>query len=553
MVGLYEAHTPPDKSTYGIADINQTNGSAISLDTLVGHLTSYPISTTAFDPYHNLIFMITGDSINTYLISIDIPTGQLSTRYQVDSSGDGTPGEVSSLLYGLFFNYVDSNTYFLHLKTRSDTAWHLAKINPATNEVTDIITLPRVVSVGTPYLDCQHQKIFFIQYNPSAMPLSIVTYDLESNSFYSVPLEGVTNANVGYCFALNPNDNLLYGYEQDPSYWSAPTYLMGLRMVRVDPVTGNIAYLTPVSHLNVPGEEIVIDPVSNKIYFFAVTTNPGKDDLYCFDITSQTLTSLPVGYIDNNPNSGFTRIAFYPTLDQLPASDFTFDNVCQSFPTTFSPNLNAGSFWWNFGDPASGSSNESMLSNPDHIYSEAGTYEVTMIASTCYKSDTVIRQVTIEPFPHIGLGTDTIMCSNQPQTPLQLDVTVPGYEYEWQDQSTLPTFTVTQPGIYWVNISGSCGSISDTLKVLSQICDCGITLLPNLTEHTAYVHLDCEVTTYHHLHLELFDMLGRKVIDRSVTENDFELNVNRVSSGVLSYRFRDDNHTIQTGKLVVIH
>lgn len=51
---------------------------------------------------------------------------------------------------------------------------------------------------------------------------------------------------------------------------------------------------------------------------------------------------------------------------------------------------------WDFGDPLSGSSNNSSLNNPSHLYSEKGSYLVTLITSNQYHcKDTIIKTVKI--------------------------------------------------------------------------------------------------------------------------------------------------------------
>ena len=55
------------------------------------------------------------------------------------------------------------------------------------------------------------------------------------------------------------------------------------------------------------------------------------------------------------------------------------------------------SWYWNFGDPASGTNNFSSLQNPDHIFTAPGTYSVCLTAhgsdSLCY--DTWCREIVI--------------------------------------------------------------------------------------------------------------------------------------------------------------
>jgi hypothetical protein len=50
---------------------------------------------------------------------------------------------------------------------------------------------------------------------------------------------------------------------------------------------------------------------------------------------------------------------------------------------------------WNFGDPSSGGLNASVSSNPVHVFNQAGTYSVRLIASNALGSDTLIQQVPI--------------------------------------------------------------------------------------------------------------------------------------------------------------
>ncbi|MCB9080849.1 MAG: gliding motility-associated C-terminal domain-containing protein [Lewinellaceae bacterium] len=64
------------------------------------------------------------------------------------------------------------------------------------------------------------------------------------------------------------------------------------------------------------------------------------------------------------------------------------------------------------------------------------------------------------------LGVDIVLCRNQDQ---ELDARTfsPGETYRWQDGSTDPLFTVTQPGLYWaeVSFSDNC-QIRDSIRVL---------------------------------------------------------------------------------------
>lgn len=94
----------------------------------------------------------------------------------------------------------------------------------------------------------------------------------------------------------------------------------------------------------------------------------------------------------------------------------------------------------------------------------AGTYRDTVrYSSGC---DSLIRAVTVSINPKPSLGADRVSCL--PQNPVTLNGTTAGaVSYEWQDGSTNPAFTVTQPGLYWVEANFGTCSTRDSVNVSS--------------------------------------------------------------------------------------
>jgi hypothetical protein len=74
------------------------------------------------------------------------------------------------------------------------------------------------------------------------------------------------------------------------------------------------------------------------------------------------------------------------------------------------------------------------------------------------------------------LGSDTTICQGDS---FDLSASFPGATYLWQDNSTDSTFTVTQGGIYWVEITLNGCTVSDTINVSETIID------PSLGNDTA--------------------------------------------------------------------
>lgn len=52
---------------------------------------------------------------------------------------------------------------------------------------------------------------------------------------------------------------------------------------------------------------------------------------------------------------------------------------------------------WNFGDPTSGSSNVSVLTNPSHVFATAGSYAVRLIAGNSISTDTMDLTIVVNP------------------------------------------------------------------------------------------------------------------------------------------------------------
>lgn len=90
-----------------------------------------------------------------------------------------------------------------------------------------------------------------------------------------------------------------------------------------------------------------------------------------------------------------------------------------------------------------------------------GTYWVqTKDANGCIDRDTIV--LSGSPINPIHLGADTSLCGGNT---ILLNAGA-GYDgYLWQNGSTGQTFTVTQPGTYWVTATDSCGADTDSLTV----------------------------------------------------------------------------------------
>ncbi|MFT6322602.1 MAG: gliding motility-associated-like protein [Halieaceae bacterium] len=107
------------------------------------------------------------------------------------------------------------------------------------------------------------------------------------------------------------------------------------------------------------------------------------------------------------------------------------------------------SYTWN------GGTSDSVLS-----VTATGQYSVNVQVGSCIDRDTI--QVSVNPYPLVSLGSDTVLCVGQSYI---VQVNNQGATYLWNDGALGAAKNIVTAGTYWVNVSiGNCQS-SDTLIV----------------------------------------------------------------------------------------
>ena len=153
------------------------------------------------------------------------------------------------------------------------------------------------------------------------------------------------------------------------------------------------------------------------------TTAHGQNPTHLFSASGDYLVELLV----TDDNSCQERITQTVRVNDRPAADFSFDLVCEGEITSFNDLSTTAvgtilSWQWDFGDPSSGGSNTSNLQNPQHFYSNAGTYQVKLIVEA-FGFDTITQDVTVYALPQTDFSWST-PCLNEV---IQLtDQTLPG-------------------------------------------------------------------------------------------------------------------------------
>lgn len=212
-----------------------------------------------------------------------------------------------------------------------------------------------------------------------------------------------------------------------------------------------------------------------KLYGTAGTASNG--DLSAINLT--TNTSSLVGNFSPGPVSGKSDMASFFCSDiQAYFSDSL--TGCSSQLVFFHDSSTGavGNWNWNFGDPASGTSDTSTLQNPSHQFSGPGTYTVTLVVSTganiCYSNaiDSAFLVITISASagPALTPAQTQVSCNNSCDGTASISAsggTVP-YSYIWSNGQSSSSITGLCAGTFSVVVTDSAGCSSSSIFNITQ-------------------------------------------------------------------------------------
>ena len=143
------------------------------------------------------------------------------------------------------------------------------------------------------------------------------------------------------------------------------------------------------------------------------------------------------------------------TVSPLPTANFSAPaSACARAPVTFTnASTGATSYQWDFGDGVG----TSTATNPTYAYTTAGTFTVTLIATSGVACrDTFTRPITIYPKPTADFSY-TIECMGSPTSFTDNSIGAVSYQWNFGDGSPLntvpnPTHTYATAGTYIVQL-----------------------------------------------------------------------------------------------------
>jgi len=387
---------------------------------------------------------------------------------------------------------------------------------------------------GKKIQDKTSNKITAVYHN-NGQDIWIITHQAKTNSYYAYLLSasGLTEApvisSVGRSFSSSFEGQLKAspdGTKIACSYDAGLT-AEGFTLFDFNNTTGKLTnpllFSMPVSYRGCGGLEF--SPDAKKLFVYQ-TGSTGESALYQFDMSSGTFTGInnsrtrvfqdmvnglrqmqlaPNGKIYftkgggqesgtkylgvvENPNergndcivkemglyldgsSAFTALTPNFIQNYFFKTGFTFDNACSGNLTDFQITNESGldSVRWDFGQGSS-----SVALHPQFSYSKAGNYQVSLLAFYPYKTDTIQKQITINPSPRFDMGNDTTVCYGY-----ELSVAEGFKSYRWNTGSSTRSVIITKPGSYKLTVENKYGC-QTTDSVFINVAELPVIELPD--------------------------------------------------------------------------
>ncbi len=346
-------------------------------------------------------------------------------------------------------------------------------------------TTPMLTSSKTYYISCCPGSVRVplqvnVSNSPSASFSSTTVCAGSSTNFSASGSSGITswNWNFGDGSGTSIQQNPSYTYSSGGNYTVTLTVSNGVCTSTVSQSTN--VFNAPVVNYSSSASSTGCGPLT--VQFTNSTTNAIGYSWNFGDGTPLSTQTNPshtyssagtytVILTASGAGSCSNSISHVVSVGPPPTSSFTSNNnICQN-DTIFFVNQSTGngstitSLSWNFGD----GSPPTTSTNPYHIYTSTGVFNVTLTATSALCSDDTVISISVNQAPVAGFTTSAVNgCA-----PLNVNFTnsttgSPTYNWNFGDGSPTssqqnPTHIYSLPGTYNVTLIAIQGSCSDTV------------------------------------------------------------------------------------------
>lgn len=390
----------------------RTPATALGTYSSQAHLNGLPIFVGGAAISDDPTTLLQDDPTSWIVVPNDLGENQLACE------GDTVTIGIPSILDGAYaWNTLDSTNYIQ--VTQADT--YILNISNGTCIISDTIDVgfnQPIVDFGNDTLMCLNDSIVL---DATYTGVNYLWNDNSTNATFAALDTGYYAVTITDGVGCSDSSDIYIGYYQTVSLPPDSVFICDSATFTIKPD------LTQGGFLWSTGET-------------TSTIAPATSGTYWLEYTN------PFGCVSRD-----TMILIAPDMPIINLGNDTV--VCLNEPVFLDATIpNVVSYLWN-----------DASTNATITPTTAGTYTVeTVNWHTCHSFDTIVIQ---QNQVIIDLGIDTTICHN---TPLVLDATQYNMTYQWQDNSTNSTFSVINPGTYWVQMTDSINCIGGDTIVIGQ-------------------------------------------------------------------------------------
>ena len=181
--------------------------------------------------------------------------------------------------------------------------------------------------------------------------------------------------------------------------------------------------------------------------------NPGASYLWSNGETTQTIvlsSSASVSVTVTNTCGSATSNTINVTINNIPSAATITPvgpiEICNGSSQILTSNINTGNLW-----SPNGETSQTIT------VSSAGSYFTTVTdANGCTATSNIVVVTVSNPLTQVNIGSDVTQCGGT----VTLNAGNPGASYLWSNGLTNQTIAVSASGIYSVNVTNACGTVT---------------------------------------------------------------------------------------------
>lgn len=303
-------------------------------------------------------------------------------------------------------------------------------------------------------------------------------------------------------------------------------------------------YSVTVGNLGIGSVQRAID---NKLYIavsgsqsISVINNPNASGAaMSLSLNAISLASKMSGIGLPNYINSYTRGTLSPLTSTIacqtvnfasPASR-TFSSGCSSTP------YNPTGYLWEFGEPGSGASNTSTISNPAHTYSALGSYNVKLILYSPCSNDTLTQTVNITvPGPAVSVAGLFSVCKGDKR----VYTASGGNSYLWSNTTTASTVALSPTVSTVYSVSGTANGCTTTKVFTVTVNEClGISsnaVNENFKVYPNPFKENLVIDALNDGNLILLDINGKQVLESAIKTGKNNVSTANLEAGIYTIR-----------------